>query len=148
MEMGTCLRLDRNSCLCLGNGGPEFYCGALHSWVALCSVKGSCFAAKRFNRATFVCEPSVCCECPWGFVLHPHEHPHSKSSQCVDTETSGMQRRQNEEAFIWMSEGEDIWDSENNPSQSTDGKQLKQSAFLRLDGCFYNFPPPITISVK
>lgn len=92
--------------------------------------------------------PPICCKCPWRVVLHPRKHPDSENSQYVNTETPGMQKKEKkkEAAFIWMSEGQNIWNADKIHRQRFD-KQLKQSVFLRLDGWFY-ISPPLTISVE
>lgn len=79
-------------------------------------MKDSWRCCKLLNHVTFICEPPPPLPPPFavnaleGFVLHPCEHPYdSENSHYVNTETLGMHKKNQtneEEAFIWMSEGQ------------------------------------------
>lgn len=88
-------------------------------------------------------QTSICCECPQRFFCI--------LTSILKAKIVNIQRQTllecRKELFIWMFEGQNIWNAQKTPKKSTDNaveKQLKPSVFLRLDGCFF----PNFISVE
>lgn len=145
--MGTFLSLHRKSPLLVSR-----WCSA---WVLMwCSTFFSCsvFCERRLallqtsqSRDVYLWKPPLPPRLLWMplkvFVLHLRKHPYdSENSHYMNTETPGMHKKKTkneEEAFIWMSEGQkhlECWTkTPNNPQLTNSWNNL---SFLRLDGWF------------